>query len=82
MRSAAPGVLSHVQRVFVSHVDDRRADLDPFGPGADSRKEREWRTQLPGEMMHAIVSPVGAQLLHRDRQVYRLEQGIGSRSRL
>ena len=28
MRSAAPGVLGHVERVLVAHVDDRRADLD------------------------------------------------------
>ena len=29
-------VLRHVERVLVAHVDDRRADLDALGPGADA----------------------------------------------
>lgn len=31
------GVLGHVERVLVAHVDDRRADLDAPGPDADRR---------------------------------------------
>ena len=36
-----PGVLDHVQRVLVAHVDDRRPDLDALGSGADRGQERE-----------------------------------------
>jgi hypothetical protein len=35
------GVLDHVQRVLVAHVDDRRPDLDAPGPGADRGQERK-----------------------------------------
>ena len=36
-----PGVLDHVERVLVAHVDDGRPDLDALGSGADRRQERE-----------------------------------------
>ena len=41
-----PGILDHVQRVLVAHVDDGRPDLDALGSGADRRQEREWRREL------------------------------------
>jgi hypothetical protein len=58
-----PCVLGHVQRIFVAHVDDGRADFYPAGPRTDGRKEGKWRAQLPGEMMHAKVGTVGAQFI-------------------
>ena len=43
------GVLRHVQRVLVAHVDDRRADLDPLrrAPHAASsgNGEPSWRAK-------------------------------------
>jgi hypothetical protein len=38
------GVLHHVQRILVAHVDDRRADLDPLGPRTDGGQQRKRRT--------------------------------------
>ena len=35
------GVLGHVERVLVAHVDHRRADLDAAGLRADGRQQRE-----------------------------------------
>src|SRR5690606_3076275 len=69
------GVLDHVERVLVTHVDNGRADLDARGPGPDRRQQRERRGELPGEVVHAEVSAVGAQLLGGHGQVDRLEQG-------
>ena len=51
-------VLGHVERVFVAHVDDRGADLDALGLGADSREQRERRAKLAGEVMDAEIGAV------------------------
>ena len=71
------GVLSHVQRVLVAHVDHGRPDLDRARSRADGRKQRERRAELAGEMVHAEVRAVGAQLLGSDGELDRLEQRIG-----
>ena len=76
------GVLDHVQRVLVAHIDDRGADLDPRGLRADGSEQREGGAELAGEVMHAEVSSVGAELLGSDGEVDRLQQRVGSRSRL
>ena len=76
------GVLRHVQRVLVAHVDDRRADLDPAGARADRRQQRERGSQLPREVVHPEISPVGAQLLGGHSQVDRLQQRIRRRPHL
>ncbi len=75
-----PGVLGHVQRVLVAHVDDGGADLDPLSPRADGRQQRERRGELAREMVDAEVRAVGAQLLRRDRELDRLQQRIGAPS--
>ena len=75
-------VLRHVERVLVAHVDDRGADLDALGLGAARRQQRERRAELAGEMMHAEIGPVRAQLLGRDGELNRLQQGVGRRPRL
>ena len=75
-------VLCHVERVLIAHIDDCRADLNPLGLRADSSQQRERRAELAGEMVHAEVSPVRAELLGGDGQVDRLQEGVGSRSRL
>ena len=49
---------------------------------ADGSEQREGRAKLAGEVMHTEVSPVRAELLGGDSQVDRLQQGVGSRSRL
>lgn len=76
------GVLGHVQRILVAHVDDGRADLDALGLRADRGQERERRGELRGEMVHANVCAVDTEFLGGDREVDRLEQGIRCRSLL
>ena len=76
------GIFDHVQRVFVAHVDDGRADLDAPGSGADRSQEREWRRQLLGEMVDPEVGAVGAQVLDRLGKLDRLDQRIGRRAHL
>ena len=76
------GVLGHVQRVLVPHVNDSRADLDAAGPRADGGQQRERRTQLPCEVVHAEVRTVGAKFLGGDRKVNRLQQSVRPRPRL
>ena len=75
-------VLRHVQRVLVAHVDDRGADLDALGLRAAGREQRERRAELAGEVMHAEIGPVRAELLGRDGELDRLQQRVGRRARL
>ena len=49
---------------------------------ADGRQQRERRGELAGEMMHAEIGAVGAELLGRDGQVDGLQQRVGRRARL
>ena len=74
------GVLRHVQRVLVAHVDDRGADLDALGARADGGEQREGRAELAGIVMHAEERAVGAELLGGDRKLDRLQQRVGRRS--
>ena len=76
------GILGHVERVFVAHVDDRGADLDAAGLRADRGQQREGRGELAGEMMHAEIGAVRAQLLGGDGQVDGLQERVGRRARL
>ena len=76
------GVLRHVQRVLVAHVDDGGADLDPLGLRAARRQQRERRAELAGEVMHPEVGAVGAELLGGDGELDRLQQRVGRRTRL
>ncbi len=71
------GVLCHVKRVLVAHVDDGGADLDRRRPGADRRKQREGRAELAREVVHAVVGTVGANFLGCDSQLERLDQRVG-----
>ena len=45
---------------------------------ADGRQQRKRRGELAGEMMHAEIGAVGAELLRRDREVDRLQQGVAA----
>ncbi len=80
MMSAAAGVLRHVHRVLVAHVDDRGADLDALGPRADRGEERKGRAELAGIVMDAEERAVGAELLGGDRELDRLQERVGRRS--
>jgi hypothetical protein len=75
-------VLDHVERILVPHVDDRGADLDPARPRADRGQQRKRRAELAREMVHAEVGAVEAELLGGDRQIDRLQERVGPRSRL
>ena len=57
------GVLGHVQRVLVAHVDDGRADLDALGARANGGQQRERRRELAREVVDAEVGAVRAELL-------------------
>ena len=70
------GVLGHVQRVLVAHVDDGRADLDALGARANCGEQREGRGELAREVVDAEVGAVGAQLLGRHGQLDRLDQRV------
>ena len=76
------GVLHHVKRVLVAHVDDGGAELDFLGARAARRQQRKRRAELAGEMVDAKISPVGAQFLGRDRELDRLQQRVGGRAHL
>ena len=52
------GILGHVHRVFVAHVDDGCPDLDLLRARADGGEERERRAELAREMVHAEVRAV------------------------
>ena len=75
-------VLGHVERVLVAHVDDRGADLDALGLRAEGGEQRERRGELAGEVMHAEVRPVRAELLGGDGELDGLQQRVGRRPRL
>ena len=70
------GVLRHVERVLVAHVDDARADLDPLRARADGGQQREGRAELAREMVHAEIGAIKADLLGLDGQVDGLLQHI------
>ena len=71
------GILRHVERVLVAHVDHRGADLDALGARADGGQQREGRAELAGIVMHAEERAVGAELFGGDRKLDRLQQRIG-----
>ena len=76
------GVLDHVERVFVAHVDDGGADLDFARARADRGQQREGRSELAGEMMDAEIGAVRAKRFGRCGELDRLQQGVGARARL
>jgi hypothetical protein len=75
-------IFSHVERVFVAHVNDAGPDLDPAGPRSDGCEQRERRGQLIGEMVHPEVRPVRTQLLCGDCKVNGLQQHVRGRASL
>ena len=77
-----PGILGHVERVLVTHIDHGGPDLDRAGLGADGREQRKWRGQLVGEVVHPEVRPVGAKLLGGDSEIDGLQQGVRRRAGL
>ena len=76
------GVLGHVERVLVAHVDHGGPDLDRAGLGTDGRQQRKRRGKLVGEVVHPEVRPVRTELLGGDREIDRLQQGIRGRAGL
>lgn len=71
------GILHHVERVFITHVDDAGADLDLLRAGADGGQKREGRGQLAGEMVHAEIGAIGPQFFRSHGEVDRLQQRVG-----
>jgi hypothetical protein len=75
-------VFCHIERVFVAHVDYRRANLDAACLGTNGCQKRERRSELTGEMMNPKKCAVRSQFLSRDGQVDGLQEHIGRRSGL
>src|SRR5262249_20626273 len=75
------GVLGHVERVFVPHVDDSGPDLNAACLGADRCEQWERRRELPSKMVDEKVGPVRAELLRRYGQLNRLLEDIARRPR-
>ena len=73
------GILSHVKRVLIAHIDHGCADLYAAGPGADRSQKRERRCELAGEVMHTEIRSVRAKFFGGDSQVYGLQERIGCR---
>src|SRR4051812_1343807 len=73
------GVLDHVERVLVAHVDDGGADLDALRASADRCQKREGRRELLSEVVYAEVGAVGAEVLDRLGQLDRLDQRVRRR---
>jgi hypothetical protein len=76
------GVLGHVERVLVAHVDHGRADLDAAGLRVDGRQQRERRGKLAGEVMDSKIGPVRAQFLGGNGQVDGLQERVCRRAGL
>lgn len=78
------GVLDHIKRILVPHVDNAGTNLEARCPRADGREEGERRRELLREVMHAVVRVVCTKFFRRNRQFYRLLQNIarGLRRRL
>ena len=72
------GVLGHVERVLVAHVDHAGADLDPARPDADRGEQREGRGELAREVMDAHERAVDADLLGGDRELDRLAKRVAA----
>ena len=70
------GILGHVKRVFIAHVDDGGADLDAAGARAHRRQQRKGRCKLAREVMDAKIGAVRAQFLGRHRKVDGLQQHV------
>jgi hypothetical protein len=69
-------VFRHVKRIFVAHVDDRGADFDGLGLGADCCQQRKGRGELPGKMVDAKVGTIRTELFRSNGEVDRLEERI------
>src|SRR4029079_10422987 len=76
------GILDHVQRVLVAHVDDRRADLDALGARSDRRQQRERRRELLSEVVDAEIGAVSTEVLDRFSQLDRLDERVRARADL
>ncbi len=75
------GILCHVIRVLIPHVDHGRADFNAPGPRRGRGQQRERRGQLPREMMHTKVRSVHPRPLGLNGKVNRLKQRIRRASR-
>jgi hypothetical protein len=67
-------VLDHIERVLVSHVDNRCADLNATGLRADGGQEWERRRELAGEVVNAEIRPIRAPRPSRNRQIDGLQE--------
>src|SRR5512133_3426157 len=71
-----PRRLDHVERVFISHVDDARSDLDAARSGTDCCQKREGRRELSSKVVNAKVCTIRAELLRRHGELDGLLEDI------
>src|ERR1700685_1643909 len=79
IRSA--GILRHVVRVFISHVDDRGANFNLSCLSTNRREQWKRRCQLPREMMNTEVGSVHSQALGLYSEVNGLQERVRRRPR-
>ena len=75
------GILGHVHRVFIAHINHAGTDLDGFRFGPNCGQQRERRAQLTSKVVHAKIGAVRPQLFGRYGQVDGLQQGVCCRAR-
>ena len=62
-------VLDHIERVFVTHVDDGCANLNAASFRSHRREQGKRRSELPGKVVNPKVRSVRAQLLGGNGQL-------------
>ena len=75
------GLLGHVERVLVAHVDHAGAEFDLRRAGGHGGEQRKRRRELAGEVVHAHVRAVDTDLLGGNRQFDHLQVRVGRGSR-
>ena len=76
------GILGHVERVLVAHVDHRRADLDAAGLRTDGRQQGKRRGELACKVMDPKIGSVSPELFGCDGELNGLQERIRGRASL
>lgn len=70
------GVLSHVKRVLITHVDDSCPDLNSARLRARRRKEREGGGELARKVMNAEIGAICTEFLGGNGKIDGLQQRV------
>ena len=75
------GILGHVMRVLISHVNHCCADFNTVRLSADRGDQWKWGSQLSREVMNTKIRSVNAQPFGLDGKVNRLQERVRRSSR-